>query len=526
MIIETKTSKEVIAEMASLKYLGFKLILLELKGFSFFGDIKYDFIDDNDNTEKLYTTVVIGPNGTRKSLLFRLIIDIFNLLEKHKNVINANLAGLTKGDFHLKYALNNFFYEVKRVHNEKTNKPEFFYFRNNEPYEIKDFDFPYTITGSSTSISDKYPFYKTKEFSRFQYLGVKNSPQSASTRSYIRKTIDFIAKTSFHGSFLNCLNLISKTFLGEDKQFCISYRTANTKLFFDGNLHVEVLDKHFNEIETRFKELQRQPPFKLTNYKTAKSNNLIFDAINLSKELVNKNHLQYIYNSSAKRIFYNISDVNDFERLKKENEALNTLYSIGLLVNPQIEIIYKNGEKYSLEDSSSGEMNLITSLIGMIASFKQNSLLFIDEPEISLHPNWQMRYISLIKELFSNEIFNSSHIVIATHSHFLVSDLEGKSSKIIGLTNNNGLKTVEFGDKLNTFGWSAEDVLYRVFGVKSSRNFYFEMAIADLLDLLYRKSKDINKISAILNDLKNLDISENDPLNELIKETDNYLHIC
>jgi len=137
-----------------------------------------------------------------------------------------------------------------------------------------------------------------------------------------------------------------------------------------------------------------------------------------------------------------------------------------------------------------------------------------------------MRYISLIKELFSNEIFNSSHIVIATHSHFLVSDLEGKSSKIIGLTNNNGLKTVEFGDKLNTFGWSAEDVLYRVFGVKSSRNFYFEMAIADLLDLLYRKSKDINKISAILNDLKNLDISENDPLNELIKETDNYLHIC
>jgi predicted ATP-binding protein involved in virulence len=209
--------------------------------------------------------------------------------------------------------------------------------------------------------------------------------------------------------------------------------------------------------------------------------------------------------------------------LKKENEALNTLYSIGLLVDPQIEIIYKNGEKYSLEDSSSGEMNLITSLIGIIASFKQNSLLFIDEPEISLHPNWQMRYISLIKELFSNEIFNSSHIVIATHSHFLVSDLDGESSKIIGLTNSNGLKTVEFGDKLNTFGWSAEDVLFRVFNVTSSRNHYFEMAIAELLDLLYVKSNKTDRINEILIELKRLKISKDDPLNELIEETEDYL---
>ena len=72
-------------------------------------------------------------------------------------------------------------------------------------------------------------------------------------------------------------------------------------------------------------------------------------------------------------------------------------------------------------------------MIGLLATIKPNSLVFIDEPEISLHPNWQMRYLSFLRELFSDEIFATSHILIATHSHFVISDLKGENSKIIGL---------------------------------------------------------------------------------------------
>ena len=136
-----------------------------------------------------------------------------------------------------------------------------------------------------------------------------------------------------------------------------------------------------------------------------------------------------------------------------------------------------------------------------------------------------MKYLSFLRELFSEPEFATSHIVLATHSHFIISDLVGKNSKIIGLKkddiNNNII--VDLPKNLDTYGWSAEDVLFRIFNMKSTRNHYFEMAVADLLDLVYTKSKDANKIDSILKELKELKISENDPLNELIEETEQYL---
>ena len=59
---------------------GFKLIRLELHNNSLVcknSSIIYDFIDDEDNQDKIYSTVIIGSNGTGKSNLFRIIILLF-----------------------------------------------------------------------------------------------------------------------------------------------------------------------------------------------------------------------------------------------------------------------------------------------------------------------------------------------------------------------------------------------------------------------------------------------------------------
>ena len=45
-------------------------------------------------------------------------------------------------------------------------------------------------------------------------------------------------------------------------------------------------------------------------------------------------------------------------------------------------------EGYSIAESSSGEFHLFSSFVGFMASIKLYSLILIDEPEISLHPNW------------------------------------------------------------------------------------------------------------------------------------------
>jgi hypothetical protein len=483
------TKEELEIENERFKYKGFKLISLELTNFTFFGNIKYDFVDNVDKQDKIYSTVIIGPNGTRKSLLFNLIIYIFKCIRDLKENKEIDYKKYVKGDFHLIYALENEIYEIVRTHSsdgKKHNQYAYSFLINKKKTEIKFFELPITIIGNSINITDKFPFYKEREFDRFQYLGIKYNPQSASTKSYIKKTIDFVAKLSFSESFLNGLKLITETFIGKNKTICISYKTVNYKRFYDGNLNTKILDEFFMDIEKRFKERQKTPPFKLNTYHGLKSKEAteLQTVVDYCNFLANSHELLKIEGSSSKLLKFNLSKKEDLDKLKLNGEAINNMYSLNLLYDPKIEIFSEDGDEYSLEDSSSGEHNLITSLIGILATIKPDSLLLIDEPEISLHPNWQMKYVSFLKDVLASDIFNTSHILIASHSHFIISDLEGDSSKVIGLSKGEGIEVIPLAKKLNTFGWSAEDVLLNIFKVPTTRNYF----IAERIGLILKKA--------------------------------------
>ena len=117
--------------------------------------------------------------------------------------------------------------------------------------------------------------------------------------------------------------------------------------------------------------------------------------------------------------------------------------------------------------------------------------------------------------------FESCHFVYATHSHFLISDLQGQNSAILGLKRNENI-TSELFD-LNTYGWSAEDVLYNIFNVKSARNFYVGQDLITLLGLISNNSKDKIKIEDLINKLRELELNEVDPLNDIINEASVYV---
>lgn len=519
-------------------YKGFKLISLELTNFSVFGSIKYDFIDKEDKQDKIYTTVIIGPNGTRKSLLFNLIVYIFKCisdLQENKEIFYSGIKGgvahktFKDGKFHLIYSFNNNLYEIIRLHGVDENKINHYLYsllKNGQKCEIADLNLPKTIVGNSINITDKFPFYKEKEFPLFHYLGIRNSPQSASTKSYIKKTIDYVTQLSFPENFLKGLNLINETFIGENRAICISFKTVNYKRFFDGNLTERLLDEFFQEMEDRFIEKQKAPPYKLGTFHSLKSKNKagLQSAIDYCNYLVRNDELKKIEGASSRLLKFDLSKEEDLKRLNGNGLAINILYSLNLLFDPKIELIGINGDEYSLDESSSGEHNLITSLIGLMATYKEDSLLLIDEPEISLHPNWQMKYVSFLKRLLQDEMYSNSHILIATHSHFIVSDLEGESSKIIGLRKNNGIEIVEMAKGLNTFGWSAEDVLYNIFNVRSSLNYYLQADLTELLGMISNNIKDTNKIETIVTKLNALPKRENDPLQEIISEATVYLN--
>jgi predicted ATP-dependent endonuclease of OLD family len=80
------------------------------------------------------------------------------------------------------------------------------------------------------------------------------------------------------------------------------------------------------------------------------------------------------------------------------------------------------GESVDAIDSgvlSAGEKQMLSFLC--YNAFYDDAIIFIDEPELSLHPDWQRK---LFPTLFKKE--NSNQFIVATHSPFIYSKYEDK----------------------------------------------------------------------------------------------------
>ena len=75
------------------------------------------------------------------------------------------------------------------------------------------------------------------------------------------------------------------------------------------------------------------------------------------------------------------------------------------------------GEKISPYMLSSGEKQLLVILLTALVQDNNYGVLFMDEPEISSHIEWQKRLISLIRQLNPNV-----QIVLCTHSPAIIMD--------------------------------------------------------------------------------------------------------
>lgn len=69
------------------------------------------------------------------------------------------------------------------------------------------------------------------------------------------------------------------------------------------------------------------------------------------------------------------------------------------------------GESLSPYKLSSGEKQMLIILLSVLVQNKRHYTLFIDEPEVSLHVEWQQQLVSLIRDLNPN-----AQIILTTHS--------------------------------------------------------------------------------------------------------------
>ena len=185
---------------------------------------------------------------------------------------------------------------------------------------------------------------------------------------------------------------------------------------------------------------------------------------------------------------------------------------------------YKKGRKTSYEECSSGEKHIIFTLFSVLSAIEKNSVILIDEPEISLHPEWQTQYISLLKHVFMS--FAGCHILLASHSHYFVSDLERNSSSIVILKQDEDHDFFVKSELLpdDTYAWSAENIIYNVFGLRTTRNYYFESDLQKLISLMQESDLDkLHQVIVLVDKLKRYVYNEMDPLNTVITTAEDYI---
>lgn len=101
------------------------------------------------------------------------------------------------------------------------------------------------------------------------------------------------------------------------------------------------------------------------------------------------------------------------------NERRFTFKSIKIDKEKGFIFITDKGRELKLTDLSSGEQHEVVLLYELIFNAKQNTLVLIDEPEISLHITWQKEFLNdLLKIVELQKI----QVIIATHSPSIIND--------------------------------------------------------------------------------------------------------
>jgi hypothetical protein len=158
-------------------------------------------------------------------------------------------------------------------------------------------------------------------------------------------------------------------------------------------------------------------------------------------------------------------------------EALLPLRMVGFIQLNAVEVKRIEGPIMDLKRASSGQLSMATAILALAAVMRDDSLVLIDEPELSLHPEWQVRYIGLLLETF--ESYKGCHFIIATHSPLIVAELPPNATLV-------SLDDPDVPSAPELAGQSSDVLLAEAFGLPERNNLH----LRDLLVAALRAAAD------------------------------------
>jgi len=147
------------------------------------------------------------------------------------------------------------------------------------------------------------------------------------------------------------------------------------------------------------------------------------DAISLGSKSNFK--LRYREDENLRRVVDNLDNVerrieNTMLSINKFTWTVKHLFSRGksiALKDDELQILLENGNSISLENLSSGEKHLIKILLSAMTA--EESSVLIDEPELSMHIDWQRTFVETIHSLNP-----SCQLLLASHSPEIMADVQ------------------------------------------------------------------------------------------------------
>jgi len=380
---------------------------------------------------------------------------------------------------------------------------------------------PQNIIALTSSLSDKFPNdqsfrFNTRKYStesNYYYLGNRNRANAFSSKTLLSRALEImfnnLSNTNILDKYCHLFN-----YLEYKPVIKIEYKSITGKRLSNyGKITSEELEKY---ILSKSEGNTYGSSFFKTFSNSRKQHIPSLQAL-LNKILNNEfGNYQLLINFSSSNIErMNESNLN-YSEATKEFFLFNLLERLELVKRFSIKAYKEDNSEFDFNEASSGEVNILSTLISLIPLLSDGCLVLIDEPEISLHPSWQYRYIELLLKIFEN--FKGCHVIIASHSHFLVSDLPINNSSVITLINEKGVIKSEMIEG-STYGWSAEDILLNVFDLPTTRNYYLSQLITEALELLARYDRDNDRFIFLKEKLSKLEpyIKDYDPLKSVIK---------
>lgn len=366
---------------------------------------------------------------------------------------------------------------------------------------------PEKVIALSTGRFDKFPLYvhaaKNKDFkNNYYYYGVKastNSPNSNLTKGIssifqgMRINDDILFRLGKLFSYLGFMPLMDINF---SLNINLGKLTSGDYIGF----HNDYVERN------RFKDYLFID--RLNKYKESNGLTHLEDFVdNIS------HHLHYTQANFLSKNFYLKIDLRLGNLLLDlEIKSLLVLIELNLLQVKDIRVYGKDGKnKISLFHTSSGQQCMVLMMMGIASSISDNSLICIDEPEISLHPKWQFEFINLLQETFSD--YKGCHFLLATHSPQIVSGLRSHNGYILSLESDELTSS-----DVNSLR-SADYQLAEIFDAPGYRNEYITKMTINFFAKVKKNKKIESEDVILMQKIKAFkkNIEENDPVYILIE---------